>query len=564
MAAISNTAEGGTQDVEPTTANTGGLSGDAANLVTVGSGNAITFSTTNPAHGNMSYQFAYGTTAPGSLRWNLSEAGRVVHCFYVRLSSLPAAFEYLGAIRHSAGNMCIATINASGKFVMQNSAGSAIAASAAPNTFPVNQYVRVEIAVTKGTTTTDGIIEYAYYLGDATTAVYSWSSNTQNTGTNNVNQVVIGRNATGTESRTVWYDTITARSQSSGWVGPQVAVTSIINTAEGGTNGTVPTTANTGGASGDAAAVVTVGTNNAITFSNENPAHGTLGYKMEFGTATGGSLRWNFSEPGRLVHSFYVMVESLPTSFDYLAGIRHSAGYMCIVGINSSGKFIMQDSTGSAIGASVADDTFPTNQYVRVEVAVRKGTTASDGLIEYAYYIGDATIPEMTWSSSAQNTGTNDVAQVIIGRNTGAAQPNTMWYDTIRTQNLASGWIGPYSTQNTIPVARLGSAVNNIEPWTLQVVDGSASSDSDGGTVVDYTFRQISGASVVLSGSGSTRTYKAPGTLAGTTLVFGLVVTDNQGADSTEANVSHTVLQANERAIISGAQVPIEVQSVQS
>lgn len=561
MAVITNSAEGGTNGIVPTTGNTGGASGDASSFIFVGSDNAFTFSNAHPAHGTLGYRLSFGTTSNGNIRWDIAESGRLVHSFYIYLTVLPTATEYIAAIRSSSTNMCIAVIGSDGKFIMQNAVGSGISASRAPNTFPLNQQVRVEIAVTKGTTTSNGIIEYAYYLGDANTAVYSWSSATVNTGTNDVAQVTIGRNTIGAEARTMWFDTIRAESRASGWIGPSVSVTSLINTAEGGTNGAVPTTANTGGASGDAMSVVNIGSGNTIIFSDFNPAHGTMGYEMNYGTTAGGNLRWDFVESGRLVHSFYIELSSLPTATEYIAGIRHASGYMCIATIGPDGKLIMQNAASVGVSASRAASTFPVEQKVRVEIAVTKGTTTSDGTIEYAYYLGESTSPLASWSSNTQNTGTADIAQVIIGRNTAAGEPRTIWYDTIRVQNLPSGWIGPYSPQNTIPIARLASPPVSIEPYTTQILEGSTSSDSAGGTIVQYDFRQISGTPVSLQGSGSTRTYKAPGTLGGTSLVFGLTVTDDQDGVSSEDTATHTILGVNERAVIGGVQVPIEVRS---
>jgi len=198
-----------------------------------------------------------------------------------------------------------------------------------------------------------------------------------------------------------------------------------------------------------------------------------------------------------------------------------------------------------------------------VEIAARKGTTATDGLIEYAYYLGDSSTPEATWSSAAQNAGTADAAAVQIGRNTASAEARTIWYDSIRAKTLASGWIGPFAAPNIPPVAQLGANIIDIEPWTAQLVNGLSSKDTGTGTVVDYDFRQVSGSpTVTLTGTGGTRTYIAPGTMSGTTLTFGLVVTDDQGSQSVEDTVEHTILPARERVIIGGVETPVKFSSI--
>ena len=566
MPTIINTAEGGTNGTTVTTTNTGGgASGDAASTVTLGSGNTIIFSNAVHAHGALSYQITYGATSTANIMWDIAESGRLVHSFYVNVGSLPAATEYLGGIRHASGYMCLASIGSDGKFIMQNAASAGISASRAANTFPVNQQVRVEIAVTKGTTTTDGTIEYAYYLGDSATAIASWSSNTQNTGTANVARVMVGRSTAGTETRTTYYDTIRAQSLASGWIGPYstTSTVAIINTAEGGTNGAVPTTGNTGGASGDAASLVTLGSGNTLLFTNYTPAHGNLGYEFNYGTTSNGHMRWAINEPNRLVFSFYVVLSTLPTAADYIASVRNATGNMCIVTIGTDGKLIIQNAASAGISASRAANVFPIQRQVRVEIGIKKGTTTSDGTIEYAYYLGDSTTAEATWSSSTQNTGTTDIAIVQIGRNTAATEARTMWFDTIRAQTTLSGWLGPYTPPNQLPIARLGGNVIDIEPYTQQLVSGLTSSDFAPGNIAEYVFRQVSGSPVVtLTGTGGTRSYKAPGTISGADLTFGLVVIDNQGGSSVEDTVVHTILPASERAVVDGLEVPMEKSTI--
>lgn len=86
---------------------------------------------------------------------------------------------------------------------------------------------------------------------------------------------------------------------------------------------------------------------------------------------------------------------------------------------------------------------------------------------------------------------------------------------------------------NVAPTANAG-ADQSVQTGTLVTLNGSSSSDSDG-TVASYTWTQVSGTSVTLSGSGATRTFTPSS--AGT-YVFGLTVTDDDGATSTQDTVS--------------------------
>lgn len=569
MASGSNTIEGIADGVVPSAANSGGVSGDALSSIAVASGDAITAKTSAADHGSRGVEMSFLAGGAGATRilWACaSSSSRQVVSFYYKIDSLPASAEDLGGMRHASGNMGILTIGSDGKLIMLNAAGTGISASRAPSTFPVAQWVRVEMSVQNGTTTSDGTLGYSYYLGESSTALYTWESSVQNAGTTAQAYFFIGRSTGRAEAHVVQYDTIRWQSLASGWMSPYAAGSSntIENTAEGGTNGVAPTIANTGGASGTAASAVNVGTGNTIYFSDFMPAHGSKGYMFTYGTSAGGNMFWDIAESGRLVHSFYIFLSDLPAATEYIGYIRHASGNMCIACIGSDGKFIMQNAAGAGISVSRAASTFPINQMVRVEIAVRKGTTTSDGLIEYSYYLGEATTAEATWSSSAQNTGTADVARVAIGRNTTGTEARVICYDTIRAQALTTGWVGPYTTTNVAPVAHLGADVTNIEPFSTVTLSGVGSIDSDG-TIENYIFTQVSGSpSVTLTPNGSVCTYTAPGTVAGTTLVFGLTVVDNTDTSSAQDTVTHTVLPVTERAVVGGVEVPIQMDIITS
>lgn len=89
---------------------------------------------------------------------------------------------------------------------------------------------------------------------------------------------------------------------------------------------------------------------------------------------------------------------------------------------------------------------------------------------------------------------------------------------------------------NTPPTANAGTD-QTVTVGATVTLNGSGSSDSDG-TITGYTWTQISGTSVTLSGTGANRTFSAAS--AGT-YVFGLTVTDDDGATSSQDTVTITV-----------------------
>lgn len=108
---------------------------------------------------------------------------------------------------------------------------------------------------------------------------------------------------------------------------------------------------------------------------------------------------------------------------------------------------------------------------------------------------------------------------------------------------------------NTAPTADAGPD-QTVDSFATVTLTGAASSDSDG-TIASYAWSQVSGTAVALSGSGATRTFTAPANSAGTSLVFGLTVTDNLGATSTQDNMAVTVLPHVEWLMTAGGLVPI-------
>jgi len=96
---------------------------------------------------------------------------------------------------------------------------------------------------------------------------------------------------------------------------------------------------------------------------------------------------------------------------------------------------------------------------------------------------------------------------------------------------------------NSIPTANAGVDQSVVAQQTV-TLDGTASSDSDG-SVVAYSWTQISGTTVTLSNANASQpTFLSPASGSGATLVFGLVVTDNSGDDSVQDTVTITVAAA--------------------
>jgi hypothetical protein len=111
---------------------------------------------------------------------------------------------------------------------------------------------------------------------------------------------------------------------------------------------------------------------------------------------------------------------------------------------------------------------------------------------------------------------------------------------TLSSSSVYAGAIATYksSASNVPPTANAGPD-QNVTVSSAVTLDGSGSSDSDG-TITGYNWTQISGTSVTLSSSTVVNpTFTAPASPA--TLVFGLTVTDNNGATSPQDTVTINV-----------------------
>jgi hypothetical protein len=140
-------------------------------------------------------------------------------------------------------------------------------------------------------------------------------------------------------------------------------------------------------------------------------------------------------------------------------------------------------------------------------------------------------IDNMWWSEGTAG-GPQGYAGGFFRMGTSATQ--LIFADT--SSYYASDLLIDISAGNVTPTANAGSD-QTVTAGTLVTLNGSGSSDPDG-TISTYTWTQVSGTTVTLSGSGASRTF-TPATSG--TRVFGLTVTDNLGATSTQDQVTITV-----------------------
>ena len=116
-------------------------------------------------------------------------------------------------------------------------------------------------------------------------------------------------------------------------------------------------------------------------------------------------------------------------------------------------------------------------------------------------------------------------------------------------------YLSRYDIANVAPTCTLGAAqTTNVEPGQLITLT-AATTDSDGTSSITSITQTAGSPTVTLAGSGNTRTFIAPATLAGTTPAFRATATDDDGATTT-ADVSVTILPASWRFSNGTSMVP--------
>jgi hypothetical protein len=167
---ITNSAEGGSNGVAVTAANSGGASGTAWSTVNAGTGGSnVTFSSSGALFGSMGYAITTGGTADiGFTTWStpltpgLTMYSRGYFYFATTVTSIFRFFQLTNASFLSCGGIGTTAAN---KFKILNSAGTLVSTST--TTVPTNQWIRLDLMVFSDTSV--GQIELKIFLSPNST-----------------------------------------------------------------------------------------------------------------------------------------------------------------------------------------------------------------------------------------------------------------------------------------------------------------------------------------------------------------------------------------------------------
>ncbi|MEV4457004.1 hypothetical protein [Microbispora sp. NPDC049633] len=175
---LKNTFSGGTDGASITSANSGGSSGNAFNLVS--SSSAVSYSSTN-ATGSRAPLVARLTGNP-TMAWDLALSGRTAYPrVYVYLPSYPSSNLDVVELDAGINTAAYIRITTTGTVQIVNAAtSSAVTGTTTPSAIPTGQWVRIEARFTGATSTTGTCELQVFHNADSATATFTGSGSGQN------------------------------------------------------------------------------------------------------------------------------------------------------------------------------------------------------------------------------------------------------------------------------------------------------------------------------------------------------------------------------------------------
>lgn len=247
-----------------------------------------------------------------------------------------------------------------------------------------------------------------------------------------------------------------------------------------------------------------------------------LGQYVYTKTATAGETSWNITH-AQLTSVSWVVLE--------------------VTGVDAAAFDVAAAQFAQSSGNSYTTANLTPTAGERILVAALSGSSSATSLPGVSGWTNSFTENAESWTTkvSGDNNNVGIATRVVVADGSTAYSTSTNWDGGATPQARAAVLLALKGGGNAQPVANAGPN-QTVTTSSLVTLDGSGSSDGDG-TITDYTWIQKSGPAVTLSSdSVVSPTFTAPST--NSVLVFGLTVTDNNGATSPEDTVIITVTQA--------------------
>jgi surface protein len=205
-------------------------------------------------------------------------------------------------------------------------------------------------------------------------------------------------------------------------------------------------------------------------------------------------------------------------------------------GTTPTSAFFNQPSNTAPVANAGTDQSVQHTQYVTLD-----GTSSSDADSDSLTYSWTQTSgTSVTLSSSTASQPTFTAPTLSFGDSNLSLVFSLVVNDGTEDSIADTVTITVASPANSSPVANAGPD-QTVSAGATVTLDGTSSSDADGHSL-SYAWTQTSGTSVTLSSSTASQpTFTAPIAANTTTLIFSLVVTDTESADSSADTVTITV-----------------------
>ena len=216
----------------------------------------------------------------------------------------------------------------------------------------------------------------------------------------------------------------------------------LLNSFEGGTQGTGVTSGNSGGASGNAFDLVNIGALSAITFDNtESDAAGFLAGKFTTGSPSSNDyVGW--AKPLGLQNQVWFRAYCYFPAFAgnvRLIRVLTPSGTLCAaIQVNNSGKVQTLNSAGAQ--QTISTLTLPVNQWFRLEGYFIG--SQNRGQIQVKIFVSNpyGTVPDETDTSGSAVATIGTFGDITFGNPSSVAN-YTFWLDDLGVSN--TGYIGP-------------------------------------------------------------------------------------------------------------------------
>jgi hypothetical protein len=450
MTLLVNSFEGGTAGTAVIGGNSGGASGDAFTNTGTSAGGSITFDNTHgAAHGSLACLIQTGPSAQAELYWTtqMGTQNQVWFRAYLYFAAFPAVGNIRVFYANNGVNGIYCAITTTGKVAMVLSNGVGITTSA--STIPLGQWFRVEGYILGGSGSNGQCEVRVYGSADSAAPIEVNTSAATQLNTTGMTGYYFGA-STGQPNVQYWIDDVAV--SNTGYIGPS-AVT-LVNSFEGGSNGTSITTSNAGGATGYVSGlnsqfdVATISSGATLQFSNAYSAHGSLSALVACGAVNGAACEWAASAgqqpttaatPSTVWFRLYMYFAAWPSVNSRFFTVANSSGTGGARNwVTTTGNLLVQDGNGNQVSLSTA--TVPTGQWFRVEGFAVSSSSVGQTSVSL-YTVMDGLTPAETDTSAATQNLNGSPVTYAFGCFGGLANQGPFYMDDIGLSS--AGPLGP-------------------------------------------------------------------------------------------------------------------------